>query len=468
MKRILTLLICITGALKSFGQTQPAQPMHSFTVQEAINYAYEHQDSVKNAVLDVKSAEYKVKETTGIGLPQINGTASFQDYLQTPSVLFPSFLDGLYQILNSEGVKGADGQVIPLKSFGQQKLSIQQKYNANVGASLSQILFDGSYLVGLKASKTYEELSQRNLIRTRIETNVNVTKAYYQVLVSNEQIRLLDANINQLKQQVDQTTAQNKQGFVEKIDVDRITVQYNNLLTTRENTLRLLGLNYQLLKFQMGMPINEELRLSDKLTDVMLDANADAAVANDSTFYLRRVEYNLGETAVKLNQLDLKRKKAAYLPTLSAVANTSAVYQNNSFGQLFNASYPATYVGLNLTIPIFNGFQRRYQVKQSEIAVEKSINDLHNLKNGLSLQASQARINFINGLQTLNNQKESQKLAQEVLRVSKIKYQQGVGSSIEVTQAQTGLEDADNKYIQGLYDALVSKVDLDKAYGRIQ
>ncbi|MBD1387319.1 TolC family protein [Mucilaginibacter rigui] len=469
MKRILTLLTCITGALQGFSQTQSAPPQaYNFSVQDAVNYAYEHQDSVKNAQLDVRSAEYKVKETTGIGLPQINGTASFQDYLQTPAVLFPSFTDGLYQILNAEGVKGGDGKVIPLRTSPPQKLSIQQKYNANVGATLSQILFDGSYLVGLKASKTYKELSQRNLVRTRIETNVNVTKAYYQVLVSNEQIRLLDANINQLKQQVDQTTAQNKQGFVEKIDVDRITVQYNNLLTTRENTLRLLVLNYQLLKFQMGMPIGNDLRLTDKLTDVMLDANADAAVAADSSFYHRRIEYNLGETAVRLNQLDLKRKKAAYLPTLSFVAGTAATYQNNSFGQLFNTSYPSSYIGLNLTVPIFNGFQRRYQVKQSEVAVEKSINDLNNLKNGLGLQASQARVMYINGLQTLNNQKQSQSLAQEVLRVSKIKYQQGVGSSIEVTQAQTALEDADNKYIQGLYDALVSKVDLDKAYGRIQ
>lgn len=468
MKRILILLICITGALKGFAQTQTVPQTYTFSVQQAVNYAYEHQDSVKNAQLDIKSAEYKVKETTGIGLPQINGTASFQDYLQTPSVLFPNFANGLYAILNENGVTGSDGKVIPLKNLPDSKLSIQQKYNASAGATLSQILFDGSYLVGLKASKTYKELSQRNLVRTRIETNVNVTKAYYQVLVSNEQVRLLDANINQLKQQVDQTTAQNKQGFVEKIDVDRITVQYNNLLTTRENTIRLLALNYQLLKFQMGMSVNDDLRLSDKLTDVVLDANADAAVAADTAFYQRRVEYSLGETAVRLNQLDLKRKKAAYLPSLSFVAGTAATFQNNSFGQLFNTSYPSSYIGLNLTVPIFNGFQRRYQVKQSEVAVERSLNDLHNLRNGLALQASQARILYINGLQTLNNQKQSQALAQEVLRVSKIKYQQGVGSSIEVTQAQTALEDADNKYIQGLYDSLVSKVDLDKAYGRIQ
>lgn len=473
MKRLLTLLICLTGALQGFSQTQPtpqpAPQTYRFSVQDAVNYAHEHQTAVVNAGLDVKSAEYKVKETIGIGLPQLTGSATFQDYLQTPSVLFPSFTDGLYQILNSEGVKGGNGEVIPLRTSGQQKLSIQQKYNSSIGITLNQILFDGSYLIGLKASKTYRELSQKSLVRSKIDASVAVTKAYYQVLVSNRQIALLNANIDQLKQQLDQTVAQNKQGFVEKIDVDRITVQYNNLLTNRENVIRLLVLNYQMLKFQMGMPIDAELILTDKLEDVNIDESAsEAGVTSDTSFYHNRIEYSLSETNVKLNEFDLKRKKAAFLPTLSLNGNSSLTYQDNSFRRLYGTSYPATYIGLSLSIPIYNGGQRTNQVRQTQITLLKSQNDLNNLKNQLSLQANQARITFVNGLQSLNNQKNNQALAQEVLRVSKIKYQQGVGSSIEVTQAQTALEDADNKYIQGLYDALVSKVDLDQAYGRIQ
>lgn len=426
-------------AIKSYAQeTPPNNQSFNFSVQDCINYAYEHQDSVVNAKLDVKSAEYKVKETTGIGLPQISGQASFQDYLKTPVVI-----------------------------FGGNKFSIYQKYSNNFGLNLNQLLFDGTYLVGLKASKTYKELSQRSYTRSRIEASVNVTKAYYQALVSNEQVRLLDANIAQLKQQFDQTVAQNKQGFVEKIDVDRITVQYNNLITTRENTLRLLVLNYQFLKFQMGMPIEYEVTLKDRLQDINLNESVND-IATDTTFYHKRIEYGLTETSLKLNELDLKRKKAQFLPSLSFNASTAVNYQDNSYNKLYNTSYPSTFIGLTLNVPIFSGGQRINQVRQSQISVLKSKNDLTNVKNALSLQASQARITFINGLQSLNNQKSNQTLAQEVLRVSKIKYQQGVGSSIEVTQAQTSLEDADNKYIQGLYDALVSKVDLDKAYGRIQ
>jgi outer membrane protein len=449
MKYLLfTATVFCALAFKSYAQDAPPNNQtYNFSVQECINYAYEHQDSVINAKLDIKSAEYKVKETTGIGLPQVSGTATFQDYLKIPTTLLPGEIFGQ-----------PAGTFIPVQ-FGV-------KYQSSVGATADQILFDGSYLVGLKASKTYKELSIRNHTRTQIQVNVSVTKAYYQVLVSNEQLRLVNANIKQLKQQFDETVAQNKQGVVEKIDVDRISVQYNNLVTSRENTIRSLALNYQVLKFQMGMPIENNLTLKDKLEDIKMDDTADLAA--DTSFYHNRIEYNLAETGIELKKLDLKRQKSQYLPTLKANATYTSSYQNNSFGNLYKMNFPSSYVGLTLNIPIFNGWQRLNQVRQSKIAVLKSQNDLENSKNGLKLEANRANVTYINGLQSLNNQKRNRELAEEVLRVSKIKYQQGVGSSIEVTQAQTSLDDANDKYIQGLYDALISKVDLDKAYGRIK
>ncbi|TWR26165.1 TolC family protein [Mucilaginibacter achroorhodeus] len=448
MKRILTLIMCLIAAVKGYSQTQPGPQAYNFSIQEAVDYAIAHKDSVVNARLDITSADYRVKEIIGQGLPQISGQATFQDYLKVPTTLLPGEFFGQ-----------PAGTFIPVK-FGV-------KYQSNLAASASQLLFDPSYIIGLQSRKTYKELYNRAYTRTKIDVIANVTKAYYQVLVSNEQIKLLDANIAQLKQQVDQTTAQNKQGFVEKIDVDRIAVQYNNLVTNRENTLRLLALNYQLLKFQIGMPIEFNLTLKDKLTDINMDADV-AQIAGDTTFYKKRIEYGLLETNLKLSQFDLRRQKAQFLPTLSANASYALSYQNNSFRNLYTTSFPSSYVGLTLNVPIFSGFQRTNRVKQSEITVQKNQNNLNSLKNALGLQAEQAKVVYFNGLQSLNNQKRNQELAREVLRVAKIKYQQGVGSSIEVTQAQTELENADNSYVQSLYDALVSKVDLDKAYGRIQ
>ena len=448
MKNIFLLLSILTATTFT-GYAQQPQPdgqMYNFTLADCINYAYLHQDSVLNAGLDVKSAEYRIKETTGRGLPQINGTATFQDYLKIATSLLPGEFFG------------APGTFIPVK-FGV-------KYQSNVGVGLTQLLFDGDYIVGLKSRAAYKGLFDLNYSRTKIQANINVTKVYYQVLVNSEQIKLLDANIEQLKQLVDQTTAQNKQGFVEKIDVDRLTVQYNDLVTTRENTLRLLGLNYQLLKFQMGMPIENNLILKDKLQDVKLEQIVDAAP--DSTFYRNHIEYSLFKTQNQLNEFDLKSRKAAGLPKLTFNANYANSYQNNSFGNLYSTAYPVSYIGLTLNVPIFSGLQRTNQVRQAEIVLKKDENNLFQLKNALSLQASRAKITYINGLASLNNQKANQALAQEVLRVTRIKYQQGVGSSIEVTQAQTAVQDADNKYIQGLYQALVSKVDLDQAYGLIK
>jgi len=449
MKHILIITCLLSGiALKGFSQQAASDSTtYNFTVADCINYAYAHQDSVVNAGLGVKSAEYNVKETVGKGLPQISGVASFQDYLKIPTTLIPG------EFFNQPGT------FIPLK-FGV-------KYQSNLSLAASQILFDPDYLVGLQARKTYRDLYDRSYTRSKITASVNVTKAYYQILVSIEQLRILQEDIDQLKLQVDETAARNKQGFVEKIDVDRITVQYNSLVTKKENTVRLLSLNYELLKFQMGMPIENNLTLKDKLESVQLEASANDAMA-DTAIYHSRIEYNLLETQEKLYEYDVKRKKGQFLPKLTANASYAASYQNDNFGKLYHTNFPSSYFGLTLNVPIFTGFQHVNQLRQSQITLLKSQNDLFDVKNALNLELKKSRIIYLNGLQTLNDQKKNRALAEDVLRVSKIKYEQGVGSSLEVIQAQTALQDADNTYIQGLYDALVSKVDLDKAYGRIK
>ena len=441
---ILLLGACIPG----FAQQVQPDSVYNFSEQDCVNYAYTHQNDVTNAALDVKSAEYHVKEIIGQGLPQLNGSASFDDYIKIPVTLIPGAFIGQ-----------PAGTYVPFK-FGVT-------YQSNLGVNASQIIFDPNYIVGLQGRKTYKQLYERSYTRSKIEANVNVTKAYYQVLVSVEQLKLLDANIAELKQEMDETIARNKQGFVEKIDVDRITVQYNSLVTNKENTSRLLALNYQLLKFQMGMPIEDALTLRDKLENIQLDSNL-ADTTSDTSVYRNRIEYNLLETQKRLNEYDLKSKRGQFLPKLIANANYTASYQNNGFGDLYTANYPSSYIGLTLSVPLFTGGQHINQVRQSEITVLESQNNLDNMKKTVNLQVTQSRTSYINGLQTLNDQNKNRALAAEVLRVAKIKYEQGVGSSLEVTQAETALQEADNSYIQGLYDALVSKVDLDQAYGRIK
>jgi outer membrane protein TolC len=415
------------------------------SLQEAIDYAQTHQTSVLNGRIDEEIAKNTVKQTIGIGLPEIKGNANFQDFIKLPTSLLPG------------EIFGQPGTQIPVR-FGV-------KYQSTFGLDLNQKIFDGTYLVGLQASKTYRELSSKALKRTRIETAVAVSKAYYSVLVSNEQVLLLDANIARLKKSLNDTEALFKNGFVEKIDVDRLRVLYNNLETERQNVLRLLDLNINLLKFQMGMPIESPLKLKDTIESLhSLEANALVA---DSTAYKNRIEYSLQQTQKRVNELDLKRYKSLLLPTLSGFSNTSQGYQSNSFPKLFDTSFPTTVIGLRLEVPIIAGGQKLYQIRNAKLQVQKSQNDLLNLKNGINLEIDQAKTAYQNGLSSLGNQKRNMELATEVLRVSKIKYEQGVGSSLEVTTAETSLKEAQNNYITALYDLLINKINLDKATGKI-
>lgn len=439
-----------------------------FNLNDCINYAYEHQANILNADLDRKIADAKVKETIGIGLPQVSASADFQDYLKRPTVLFPDFVGpAIYNIIKDEDIRDASGNTIvkPNNVGGLQPVNFQQKYNSNVGLSVSQLIFDGSYIVGLQASKTYKELSQRLYTRSKIETNVAVTKAFYMVLVNNEQVGLLNTNIEQLKKQLDQTKALYDNGFAEKIDADRLTVLYNNLNTEKQNILRSLELGIGLLKFQMGMPVEEQLALNGKISEIKFDK---IEILNDTSAYNNRIEYSLAQTQVKLNTLDLKRYKSQYLPSLAAFGNGSYQFQSNSFGDLYSKSYPAVLVGLKLNVPIFSGGQKLYKVKQAQYSVQKSTNDLNNAKNSINLDIKNSITNYTNSITSLENQQRNLDLANEILRVSKIKYEQGVGSSIEVTQAQTSLKEAENNYINALYQALTFKVDTEKATGVIK
>lgn len=419
---------------------------HNFNLEECINYAYEHQTSLLNAALDQKIADAKVKETIGIGLPQISGNADLRDFLKVPTSLIPAEFFG-----------GKPGEF--------QSVQFGVKYNSSLGLAANQLIFNGSYLVGLQASRTYKELSQRAYNRSKIETNVAVTKAFFLVLVNDKQIELLDANITQLQDQLKQIKALYANGFAEKIDADRLSVIYNNLVTEKQNILRSLELGNSMLKFQMGMPVNHQLNLSGSIEEVKLDK---MALMMDSTSYRNRIEYALTETEVKLNQLDLKRYKSEYLPSLSAFGSTTLQYQNNSFADLYDRSFPTTVIGLQLNVPIFSGFQRSNKVKQAEFAVRKSKNNLFQAKNSINLDIKSSITQYTNSLTSLENQQRNLDLAGEVLRVSKIKYEQGVGSSLEVTQAQTSLKEAQNNYINALYDALISKVDTERASGLIK
>lgn len=418
---------------------------YKFSLKEAIDYALNHQSAVLNAQIDEEIAKNDVKKTVGTGLPQISTTFNFQDYLKVPTSLLPGEFFG------------KPGTQIPVK-FGV-------KYNSSAGIELNQLLFDGTYIVGLQASKTYKELSVRTSTRTKIETVVAVTKAYYSVLVNKEQLKLVDANLVQLTKSYNDTEAMFKNGFVEKIDADRLMVLKNNLETERENATRLLAVNIDLLKFQMGMPVAATLEPVDQISEVR--AQPVSPVIGDTSAYKTRIEYSLLETQKKLNLLDVKRYKSTFLPTLKGFASATKSFQSDNFSNLYDRNYPTSVVGLTLSWNLINGGQRLYQLRNAKLVVRQTENQMENLKNGIVNEISTNQRLYANSQRSLENQERNLKLAEEILRVTRIKYGQGIGSSLEVTTAETSLKEAQNNYITALYNLLINKVDLDKATGKI-
>ena len=442
-----------------FAQTKDSTVL-SFSVQQAIDYAMQNQYNVQNAIIDQELAAQKVKEITGLGLPQINASADFKDFINIPTSLIPN------QAFN----KFAPPGYTPAK-FGTQ-------YQSVVGFDASQLLFSGDYIVGLQASKTYAELSLKNMQRTKVETAVAVSKAYYTALINEQRTKLLDANIERVKTAMGGAQGMYAYGFVEKLDLDRLTVTYNNLVIEKEKIQRLLILSTYLLKYQMGMNVNANLVLTDKLEDIKLDvANNVSAEKFD---YSKRVEYGLFETQKKLNQLDLKKSKFAFLPTAVLYGNLSGYGYSNGEGSISSGTpkngdyfinhnfYPMTFVGAKISMPIFTGFQRNSRTQQAKLSVQKADNNLESLKRSIDLELASSTTMLQNASVSLENQKKNIALAEEVYRVTKYKYDQGVGTNLEVVTAESALKEAQVNYYNALFDAIVAKIDFDKANGNLK
>jgi outer membrane protein TolC len=422
----------------------------SFSLNEAIEYSLKHSLNYLNADLDLKSADYRRKEITGSGLPQINSSVDIKDYINIPTSLLPAQIFG-----------GSAGSFIPVK-FGT-------KYNATAGFSASQLIFSSDYIFGLKASKEFMYLSKINVTRNKAEVVAQVSKAYYTVVISKERFRVLEANIVRLKKLYDDTKALNQQGFVEAIDAERIEVQYNNLLTEKDKTEKLIGLSESLLKFQMGYNISDPIALADSL-----NFSGDyQELAINRIDVKQRPDYQLLQSQQSLYDLDVKRLKWGYLPSVVAYGSYQWNAQRNQFNFANDKNDPSkqwfkvALIGATLNFSIFDGLQRNYRIQQAKITSLKSQNTLHNLELAAELEASAAGTNYNNAYLSVQIQKKNLQLAQHVYDATLKKYQGGVGSNLEVVSAETTLRESQTNYLNAVYDMVTSKIDYQKAVGTL-
>ncbi|MPL94178.1 hypothetical protein SDC9_40328 [bioreactor metagenome] len=449
MKITLTILTLITFlGLR-------AQESTNLTLAQAWQYALQNSPTLINAQADVEIARKKIMETTAIGLPQINGSVEYQNFLDIPTTLLPDFISpAVYGVLLQEGLitpaqmpDASSSQFFPAK-FGTQ-------HNASYGVTLSQLIFSGQYIVGLQASKVFGGLSQQSLEKNRIDIKHQITETYCLILSLQENKSFLDSNLTSFAKLLKETEAMNAQGFVEEINVDQLKLN----VSTLENAVNSLSRNIEtaqmLLKFQMGMPVEQSIILTDHLEDLMLSMNT--TVLTDSAFKpALTIDMQLMDTQVKLQELSLKREQSAYLPTLAGYFSYSrkAMRDEFNFFDGDQAWYPTSLIGFKLDVPIWSSGTRHARVQQARINLDKSITSRNMVEQSLYLQYEQARIGYLSAIDKYNHEKQNVSLTEKILDKTMIKYREGLSSSMELTQAQMQHQTSQANYFAAVFELI--------------
>lgn len=453
------LLICFTDV--------KAQKVNSFSLKQAVDYAIKNSPEVKNALLDIQIQKQSNREITAIALPQLNGNVSGNHFFDIPVTTLPDFISpSVYNVLVDNGVVDGGGNPItfPANGFGSVPAKFGTPWNMSAGMDVSQILFDGQVFVGLKARNTVMNLASQSAEVTKEQIKANVYKLYYQLVVGNKQAGSIDANIERFEKLLADTKEIYKNGFAEKLDVEKVEVQLNNLKTEKEKIRNQLQMGNSALKFLINIPQQDELVLTDTLNANEIKALSIA----DSLQFNNRKEYQQITTALKLNDFNIKRYQLSKIPTIAAFASYSKNAQRNEFN-FFNKGdwFSTTLVGVKVAVPIFDGNARNARIQKAKYEYEKTKNLKERLEQVIAMETSNATQKLNSGLATLQNQETNVVLAEKVYNSTKMKYEQGLGSNMEIYNAQTELKVAQNNYYGSLYDVIIAKIDYLKAIGKL-
>lgn len=464
MRRPIMFIVLLFLLSSASGQKQ-----YSLTVKEAVDFALKNVTEIKNLKIDREIRDAANKELTGQAYPQINGNFGMQKFFAIPVTLLPDFITPqVYGVLQEEGVKDGNGNAIQSPTGPPQYFPAQfgVPWQASAGVSFQQLLFQPDVFVGLKARSAALKLADINIKVMEDSVKSNVTRAYYSVLIAEKRKGFLSESIDRLEKLHRDQEKLFKNGFAEKLDIDKTQVSLNNLQTSKTQLDNLIYIGYASLKYAMGLSQRDTLKLKDTLSS---DVVKKALLDGSDFKYEDRNEIQLINTATELQQLDLKRYKLAYVPTVAAFFN----YSRNALRQEFNFFNPdlpwfkSSVAGLNMSIPVFDGFQKRSRVRQAQLRLDKTLNDKDNLERVIDFQR-EAAVNIMrNSLATLDVQERNMQLAEKVFNTTKKKYEQGLGSSFEILQADQEFQIAQGNYFQALYDAVNAKIGYYRALGKL-
>ena len=449
--------------------TLQAQQRYSMSAAEAQDYALKHVAELKNLKIDREIQDSKNREITGQALPQINGNVTTSRFFEIPVTLLPDFVTPqVYGVLEKEGVQNGSGnpvvspndpaQVFPAK-FGVP-------WQASVGFSFQQLLFQPDVFVGLQARSTALKYADLNVKVMEDSIKSNVLRSYYGVLIAEKRQVYIIEGLERLEKLHDDQEKLYKNGFAEKLDIDKTQVSLNNLKTTKTQLDNLIYIGYASLKYALGLTQKDTLNLTDTLSSEVVKRD----LLDGADFkYEDRNEIQLLNTVVELQKLDLKRYKLQYVPTISAYWNFSgnALRQSANYLNFNEPWFKTSVAGINMNVPIFDGLQKNYRIKQARLSLDKTNNNKENLERVIDFQR-EASVNILkNSLSTLDVQERNLQLAERVFNTTKKKYEQGLGSSFEILQSDQEFQTAQSNYFQALYDAVTAKIGYYRSLGKL-
>lgn len=443
-------IVCLLAIapLHSAAQSTESQG-EAFTLEAAINYALKNNLNLLNSTADVEAARLKVKEISASGLPQVNAGLSYNNNIQIPTQIIPNFTGQGPEYL---------------------KLQFGVPHTATASISAGQLIFDGTFFLGLRAAREYVALAEQVKHKSELDAKLEVTRAYYMVLFVQEARKYVKNNIKAIEKTYGDVQKLHKEGFAEKIDVSRLELALSNLQVQDRNLDNQEKVALMMLKAQMGMQIDQAITLADDLK-TLYEKDAKGLDLNSSDFS-SRPELQILKATQGLNSLDMRRYRVGYLPTLT----TFISHQQNTFRREFNffesnldptqAWFPATIWGVQLSIPIFDGGRKHYQYQQAKIGYLQTSNRIKQFELFASLELESARTRLNTAVEQVKIQEKNLALADEIYRISEAKYREGVGSSLELTNAETDRKNAQTNYLNSIYEVLIARIEFLRSNGK--
>lgn len=424
-----------------------AQEPSSYTLQEAIEYAKVNSYALRDAEFEIEKAKKLVKETLAIGLPQVDAKSTYNNFFVVPKQQIPGSF-----------VPGADPDDLIEIAFGTPQ---------NIGAEVTarQLIFDGSYIVATKSVKVFLELSEKIKVKSEFEITNAIIQLYAQVLISEENYRVLDSSAANLRATFEETKALEEEGFVGDQDVDQIEL----LLISTENRVRQAdrqkGISRNILLFTMGLPLETNIELTTPVENVVNIASEETLIGDFD--YTQHIDFLLAENQFQTDLLKMKNEKAAYMPRLNAFYTYGLNSQSNTFNFFDdNPWFPTSVIGVSLDVPIFSSFGRKNAVAQAQIEVDQSNMNLERTGRDIQVQVQQARDVYYQALDNYLTSEKNLELSDRISKKEMTKYKEGISTSLDLAQSQRQFLDAQSDFIMSTYNLIDAKSNLLKALNR--